>query len=104
MRSVTVEPVVFSYVFTGAMIAPLLQQYIYDELSKEHNFTKADDNRLCINGSDNSGNVTALENRIQTQASYWFIALSVSCKCKGLIPRALFLGEMRIISPVSFEL
>jgi hypothetical protein len=23
---------------------------------------------------------------------------------KGLIPRALFLGEMRIISPVSFEL
>ena len=24
--------------------------------------------------------------------------------CKGLIPRALFLGEMRIISPVSFEL
>jgi hypothetical protein len=24
--------------------------------------------------------------------------------CKGLIPRALFLGEMRNISPVSFEL
>ena len=24
--------------------------------------------------------------------------------CKGLIPRALFLGEMRIISPVSSEL
>ena len=25
-------------------------------------------------------------------------------RCKGLIPRALFLGEMRNISPVSFEL
>jgi hypothetical protein len=24
--------------------------------------------------------------------------------CKGMIPRALFLGEMRIILPVSFEL
>jgi hypothetical protein len=27
-----------------------------------------------------------------------------SAKYKGLIPRALLLGEMRIISPVSFEL
>jgi hypothetical protein len=37
--------------------------------------------------------------------SFWK-ANFVSAKrfSKGLIPRALFLGEMRIISPVSFEL
>ena len=29
---------------------------------------------------------------------------SVRLSSKGLIPRAVFLGEMRIISPVSFEL
>jgi hypothetical protein len=29
---------------------------------------------------------------------------SSAAKRKGLIPRALFLGEMRNISPVSFEL
>jgi hypothetical protein len=30
--------------------------------------------------------------------------ISLIMLSKGLIPRALFLGEMRIISPVSFEL
>jgi hypothetical protein len=33
-------------------------------------------------------------------AFFWLVI----CISKGLIPRALFLGEMRNISPVSFEL
>jgi hypothetical protein len=35
----------------------------------------------------------------------FIFASTANCEtAKGLIPRALFLGEMRIISPVSFEL
>ena len=78
MGSVTVEPVIFCYVFTNTMLSPLLQQYIYDEVSREHNFTKAEDNILCANGSNSADHVTALEKHVETEASYWFIVLGVS--------------------------
>lgn len=77
---VTVEPVVFAYVFALAMASPLLQQYIYKELSNLHNLSGRDDSKLCDNGSSISNNITRLENMVQTAASHWFIALSLSCK------------------------
>lgn len=81
MCSVTVEPVIFFYMFTNIMLSPLLQQYIYDEVSRQRNFTKAEDNMLCVNGSANARNVTALEKRVETEASHWFVVLGVSCEC-----------------------
>ena len=80
MRLVTVEPVLFSYIFTAGILSPLLQQYIYDQVSKQHNFTKSEDEGLCINGSKNSTDDAALEKRIQSEASYWFIGLVISCE------------------------
>ncbi|XP_028413275.1 LOW QUALITY PROTEIN: proton-coupled folate transporter-like [Dendronephthya gigantea] len=90
MRSVTVEPVVFGYVFSAAMLSPLLQQYIYDELSERHNFTITEDSQLCKNGTGDSGNISALENRIQTDASYWFIAQKLSMNVPSLFATLLY--------------
>ena len=84
MRVITVEPVVFAYVFALAMASPLLQQYIYDQLSEHYNVTKHGDSKICEDNSV-SDNITTLENLVQTRASYWFIGLSLSCKYFPLI-------------------
>ena len=81
MSLITVEPVVFSFVFVLAMLSPLLQQYIYEELSISHSFKTGNDSELCKNTTSVSENVTSSENLVQTEASHWLMGLSLSCKC-----------------------
>ena len=80
MRTITVEPVLFGYVFALVMSSPLLQRYVVDELSAYHNFTNGEDRKLCANDTNVSDNITRLENVVQTQASHWLLGLSLSCK------------------------
>jgi hypothetical protein len=99
MRAITVEPLAFAYVFALAMVSPLLQQYIYDELSDYHNFTKRESTKICKNNSV-SDKITSLENLVQTQTSYWFIGLSLACKyCRVVYfvksPCSLFISELK---------
>ena len=91
MRVITVEPVIFAYVFALAMAAPLLQQYIYDELSEHYNFTKHED-KICKDSSV-SDNITTLENLVQTQSSHWFIGLSLSSSLPSLFATFMY-GSM----------
>ena len=85
MRLITVEPVVFGFVFAMALSSPLLQRYIVDELSAAHHFSKDDDKKLCENNTNVDENITRLENLVQTEASHWHIGLALSCKCKLII-------------------
>ena len=85
MRLITVEPVLFGYVFALALSSPLVQRYIVDQLSAAHDFTKGEDTKLCKNDTNVSENITRLENLVQTEASHWFIGLSLSCKYRILI-------------------
>ena len=80
MRSITIEPVVLIFFFSYVLLLPLLQQYIYDELSSKYNFTKGKQEELCENGTEAGHNVTSLESQVQTEASHWFVALSLCSK------------------------
>lgn len=93
MRFVTVEPVIFSVIFTFALLLPLLQQYIYEELSAEHNFTKVDEEKLCENVTTAGHDVTSLESQVQTEASHWFLVLNL-CTCIPSVFSSLFLGSL----------
>lgn len=88
MRVITVEPVAFAYVFALAMLSPLLQQYIYEELGESYNFTE-EEKKLCNNDTDVNASISRLEDLVQTKATRWFIGLSLSCKYVWKILQAI---------------
>ncbi|XP_028414836.1 proton-coupled folate transporter-like [Dendronephthya gigantea] len=92
MRVVTVEPVAFAYVFALAMVSPLLQQYIYEELGRSYNFTKGEE-ELCNNDTDVDESITRLENHVQTQATRWFVGLSLSSSLPSVFATFMY-GSM----------
>ena len=83
MRLITVEPIVFIFYFSHYLLQPLLQQYIYDELSLKYNFTKGKQEELCENGTEAGHNVTSLESQVQTEASHWILAFSLCSKLQN---------------------
>ena len=99
---ITVEPVILLYVSSTNMYGPLLQQYMYDEMSKHFNFTAADIHDICSkNRPTNFTNSTQLnitsfrkmdelsnteqdlhgiENKVQTETSHWILYINLASK------------------------
>ena len=85
------------------MYGPLLQQYMYDEMSKHFNFTAADIHDICSkNRPTNFTNSTQLnitsfrevdelsnteqglygiENKVQTETSHWILYFNLASEC-----------------------
>ena len=100
---ITVEPVILLYVSSTNMYGPLLQQYMYDEMSKHFNFTAADIHDICSkNRPTNFTNSTQLnitsfrevdelsnteqglygiENKVQTETSHWILYFNLASEC-----------------------
>ncbi len=102
MRVITVEPVIFVFIFAAAMAAPLLQLYIYEEVSEYHNFTKREGNTLCEN-TNVSDDIARLENLVQTQTSHWLIGLGLSGKyCSTIVFNVIVLNCAPPPPPTNF--
>ena len=81
---VTVEPVSFVYILAFALKAPLLQQFIYEEISREYNFTSSGNKSVCRADRawfhDGDNELQWLENKVQTITSHWLIYLNLAGK------------------------
>ena len=99
---VTVEPVLLLYISALTMYNPLLQQYMYDNVSKYFNFTAADSQDICgktgqrnftnsslpnfssmtymPSKSNQKRDVYELENKVQTETSHWILYFNMASK------------------------